>query len=71
VTEYLHVLRGEDPVVQWAKGTSLRPYLAALDPAEQQGFLAAYTHALRPHHPPQPDGAVLLPFRRLFIVARK
>jgi len=71
VTEYLHVLRGEDPVVQWAKGTSLRPYLAALDPAEQQRFLAAYTHALRPHYPPQPDGAVLLPFRRLFIVARK
>jgi trans-aconitate 2-methyltransferase len=71
VTEYLHVLRGEDPVVQWAKGTSLRPYLAALDPAGQQGFLAAYARALRPHYPPQPDGAVLLPFRRLFIVAAK
>jgi trans-aconitate 2-methyltransferase len=71
VTEYLHVLRGEDPVVQWATGTSLRPYLAALDSAEQPAFLTAYARALRPHYPLQPDGAVLLPFRRLFILARR
>jgi trans-aconitate 2-methyltransferase len=70
VTEYLHVLRGTDPVVQWAMGTSLRPYLAALDAADHPAFLAAYSKALRPHYPPQPDGAVLLPFRRLFIIAR-
>lgn len=71
VTEYLHVLRGEgDPVVQWAMGTSLRPYLDALDEAARPGFLAAYGAALRPHYPRHADGAVLLPFRRLFILAR-
>ena len=71
VTEYLHVLHGKDPVVQWAMGTSLRPYLDVLGPDDRIGFLAAYAEALRPHYPPQADGSVLLPFRRLFILAKK
>lgn len=69
ITEYVHVLRGEDPVVQWAMGTSLRPYLDALQGAERDGFLDAYRAAMRAAYPPQPDGVVLLPFRRLFILA--
>jgi trans-aconitate 2-methyltransferase len=70
LTEYVHVLRGPDPVVQWAMGTSLRPYLDALDAATRPAFLAAYAEALRPHYPPRADGAVLLPFRRQFILAQ-
>ncbi len=70
VTEYVHVLRGEDPVVQWAMGTSLRPYLDALEGGLREGFLDAYRAAIRAAYPPQADGAVLLPFRRLFILAR-
>lgn len=70
VTEYVHVLRGEDPVVQWAMGTSLRPYLDVLDGAERDGFLDAYRTSMRAAYPPQADGVVLLPFRRLFILAR-
>lgn len=71
-TEYLHVLRGEDPVALWAMGSSLRPYMDALDgePALHEGFLAAYAAEMRRAYPPQADGAVLLPFRRLFIQAR-
>lgn len=71
VTEYIHVLRGEDPVVRWAMGTSLRPFLDALGPEGSKGFLDAYAAAMRSAYPPGPDGAVLLPFRRLFILARK
>jgi len=70
VTEYLHVLRGEDSVVQWAMGTRLRPYLDVLGPDDRIGFLTAYAEALRPHYPPQTDGSVLLPFRRLFVLAK-
>ncbi|CAA9253339.1 MAG: Trans-aconitate 2-methyltransferase [uncultured Acetobacteraceae bacterium] len=70
--EYLHVLRGEAPVARWAMGSSLRPYLDALDgkPELRKGFLAAYTEETRRAYPPRADGAVLLPFRRLFILAR-
>jgi len=71
ITQYLHVLRGKDPVVQWAMGTSLRPYLDALRPSDQPHFLSAYSKALRPHYPPRADGTVLLAFRRLFILVRK
>jgi len=71
ITQYLHVLHGKDPVVQWAAGTSLRPYLDALQPNDQPGFIAAYSKALRPHYPPRADGTVLLAFRRLFILAKK
>ena len=70
VTEYIHVLRGEDPVVQWAMGTSLRPFLDALEGPERDGFLDGYRAAMRAAYPPQQDGVVLLPFRRLFMLAR-
>jgi trans-aconitate 2-methyltransferase len=70
ITEYVHVLRGDDPVVQWAMGTSLRPFLDVLEGAEREGFLDAYRAAMRAAYPPRGDGAVLLPFRRLFLLAR-
>jgi trans-aconitate 2-methyltransferase len=70
-TTYLHVLQGEDAVVQWAAGSSLRPFLDRLPPAMREEFRQAYAAALRLHYPRRPDGATLLPFRRQFIVAVK
>lgn len=70
-TTYLHVLSGEDAVVQWAAGSSLRPFLDRLPPELQAGFRTAYAEALRPHYPRRADGATLLPFRRLFVLARR
>ena len=68
-TEYVHVLEGADPVVEWTKGTGLRPYLTPLDEAERAGFLADYTARIARAYPRRADGRTLLPFRRLFIVA--
>lgn len=68
-TEYVHVLRGEDPVLEWTKGSALRPLLAALDPAEREDFEERYAALLRSAYPPRADGTTLFPFRRLFIVA--
>jgi trans-aconitate 2-methyltransferase len=70
-TTYLHALQGEDAVAQWASGTSLRPFLDALDEPVRSEFAAAYAEALRPHYPRQDDGTTLLPFRRLFILASR
>ncbi|MGW0657830.1 trans-aconitate 2-methyltransferase [Streptodolium elevatio] len=69
-TTYRHVLHGPDPVLGWVRGTALRPVLAALDPAEQAEFLAAYGALLADAYPPRPYGTVL-PFRRIFAVAVK
>jgi trans-aconitate 2-methyltransferase len=68
-TTYLHALQGEDAVVQWATGSSLRPFLDRLPPGFRAEFLRAYADAVRPAYPRRPDGTTLLPFRRLFMVA--
>lgn len=70
-TVYLHVLTGENAVTEWAAGSSLRPFLDKLPPALQASFREAYSAALRPHYPRRPDGTTLLPFRRLFMIAKK
>lgn len=71
-TTYLHVLEGDDPVVEWMSGTGLRPYVQALtDPAERGDFIAAYSERVAKLFPKQPDGVTLFPFPRLFIVARR
>ena len=71
-TTYLHGLEGEDPVIEWMRGTGLRPYLDALpDPTEQAAFLDAYRERLAALLPARADGLTLFPFPRLFIVARR
>ncbi len=68
-TTYLHPLSGEDAVVEWAAGSSLRPFLEPLTPELRARFRQAYADALRPHYPRRADGTTLLPFRRLFLLA--
>lgn len=68
-TTYLHVLAGQDAVMQWTKGTALRPVLAVLGGVEQAAFLAEYATQLRAAYPRRDYGTVL-PFRRIFAVAR-
>jgi trans-aconitate 2-methyltransferase len=68
-TTYLHVLPGEDAVVDWYQGSGLRPVLAVLPPAPAGEFLAEYRERIRAAYPPAPYGTVL-PFRRVFVVAR-
>ncbi|MFC8432173.1 trans-aconitate 2-methyltransferase [Streptomyces sp. NPDC057253] len=71
-TTYVHLLEGEDPVLDWVKGTGLRPLLTALadDPGAREDFLDAYRMALRKAYPSGPHGTPF-PFRRIFAVARK
>lgn len=66
---YMHVLEGDNPVVEWTKGTALKPLLDALDEAARADFLADYGARIRDAYPPRADGRTLFPFRRLFIVA--
>ena len=69
-TTYVHLLRGEDPVLTWISGTGLRPVLAALadDPGARAAFRAEYGEALRAAYPGGPAGTPF-PFRRVFVVS--
>lgn len=68
-TTYFHALQGNDAVLEWASGSSLRPFLDILSADLRDAFRQAYAEAIRPHYPPRPDGSTLLPFRRLFMIA--
>jgi trans-aconitate 2-methyltransferase len=69
-TTYLHVLRGPDPVFTWVSGTGARPTLQALPDDVRPAFEAEFKARLAAAYPARPDGSVLLPFRRVFVVAR-
>jgi len=58
-------------VVEWFKGTGLRPYLDPLAPEEREAYLARYETAVAQAYPALPGGTVLLPFPRLFSVATR
>lgn len=71
-TTYLQPLSGPDAVLEWMMGTALRPYLAALtDAVMRAAFLDALGVRLSSAFPRRPDGTTLMPFPRLFLVARK
>lgn len=69
---YLHVLGGVDPVLEWVRGTGLRPVLAALDSSGQDRaeFEAEYAAALRLAYPATARGT-LFGFRRIFAVGHR
>ena len=68
-TTYLHVLRGPHPVFQWISGTGARPVLQALPEPARADFVAEYQALLAEAYPAQTHGTIL-PFRRIFVVAR-
>jgi trans-aconitate 2-methyltransferase len=69
-TTYVQVLHGPDAVLEWMKGTALRPTLAALAPEDSEAFLAELGEQLRAAYPETEWGTVF-PFRRIFAVARR
>jgi trans-aconitate 2-methyltransferase len=69
-TSYLHLLPGENPVLEWTKGTTLRPVLAALDAEHADAFQREYGERLRDWYRPHPFGTIF-PFRRVFTVVHR
>jgi len=72
MTTYYHPISGgADAVVEWFKGSGLRPFLEPLDASEHSAFLTRYKHAVAQAYPPLADGTVLLAFPRLFFIATR
>jgi trans-aconitate 2-methyltransferase len=69
-TTYYHALSGgAAAIVEWFKGSGLRPFIEPLSDAERGAYLEHYTAAIADAYPALADGTVLLPFPRVFMVA--
>jgi trans-aconitate 2-methyltransferase len=71
LTTYYHPLDGADAVVEWFKGSGLRPFLEPLTATERSAFLIRYRAAIEQAYPVLEDGTVLLAFPRLFFIATR
>ena len=72
VTEYQHILPNAEAIIDWYKGSGLRPFLEALpDDRLREQFTAECLARFRGAYPPRADGRVIFPFRRLFMIAYK
>lgn len=69
-TTCVHVLKGESPVLEWIKGTALRPLLSRLDESTSAQFLSELGPRLNAVYPPTGD-VTFFPMPRLFFVAQR
>lgn len=70
-TAYFHVLDSRDDILEWYRGTALRPYYDQLSEAEREDFEAELREGIRQCYPAQASGRVLFRFPRLFFIAQK
>ena len=69
-TTYYHVLAGPEGVLEWFRGSGLRPFLEALSSKEDgQLFERMLLERYAASYPRRGNGMVLFPFHRLFFVA--
>jgi trans-aconitate 2-methyltransferase len=71
VTTYHHEIAHVEAILDWLRGTGLRPYLDALSPDEQGQFKRACLARFTELFTLRADGKVLLPYPRIFFVATR
>ncbi len=70
-TTYYHIVKSHDAVIEWCKGSGLRPHLDALDEREKTEFLQELLKKIKAKYPVQTDGTVILKMPRMFFTAVK
>lgn len=70
-TDYFHILESPQAVLQWYRGTGLRPYLNALPPEKHSEFQQEILSGIESLFPRLRDGSVVFKFPRLFFIAGK
>jgi trans-aconitate 2-methyltransferase len=70
-TIYQHPMTSPAAIVEWLRGTGLRPFVDRLSPALQASYLAEYERRVAQAYAPRADARWLLAFPRMFIVAQR
>ena len=60
-----------ESILEWYRGTSLRPYLAQLSDEDKREFEAEILEGIREIYPVQRSGEIIFRFPRLFFTAKK
>lgn len=70
-TIYQHPMESAAAIVQWVRGTGLKPFVEGLPQDLQAAFLAEYERRVDAAYAQRADGRRLLAFPRLFLVAQR
>lgn len=70
-TVYYHDLPNHEAMLEWVKGTHIRPYMAELSEENGREFENEILGRTRKTYPIMSDGKVILRFRRFFFIAVK
>ena len=71
-TTYYHILASQQGLIEWHRGTGLKPFLDRLpDDAARSEFEKEVLKKISPFYPAQADGRVLFPFKRIFFTIYK
>lgn len=69
-TTYYHLLPNHEAMLDWYRGTGMRPWMEALpDDETRTDFVDSIQIRIRESYTARPDGTVFLPFRRIFMTA--
>lgn len=70
-TTYMHRLKDHEAIMEWYRGTGLRPYLSQLSQEDQIVFEKEIFAQIVVQYPVQKNGEIVFPFPRFFFVAVK
>jgi trans-aconitate 2-methyltransferase len=71
-TVYYHVLSSHQELIEWYKGTGMRPFLDSLpDEKRRISFEKQILKKCKEDYKKQKDGKILYPFKRIFFIAYK
>lgn len=70
-TVYFHEMPSHESILEWYRGTGLRPYLAQLQESDRPIFEQELLEQIKQTYPVQKNGTILFRFPRLFWIARK
>ncbi|MGM9971253.1 MAG: methyltransferase domain-containing protein [Anaeroplasmataceae bacterium] len=70
-TTYYHIVSSYDDIINWYKGSGLRPYLEKLADKEKEIFISDIIIKLKEYFPINSDNTILLKMPRLFFIASK
>ena len=70
-TGYYHVMADREAILEFIRGTALRPFLKRLAPENQNQFLKSVLEEIEHSYPVREDGNVLFEFKRIFLLAEK